>query len=126
MSPEPESQSEDPSPSLEGWDPANDGPVDVPDVVEKAFAYRGNVSIDTTGGRALVGYLFNRNTSGSRAFVQYLDDKGDGPFTLPYASIANIRFTGNDPAKGNSYVDYQRRKAQNLSALDAPAEASHE
>ncbi len=124
MSPESELAGE--MASLEGWDPAADGPVDVRDVIEKAFAYRGNVTIDTTGGSTVVGYLFDRNVRSPGAFVQYLDDKGDGPFSLPYADIANIRFTGTDTAKGNSYADYQKRKAQGQPAQDAPNEAPAE
>ena len=105
--------------SLEGWDPAADGAVDLVDVVEKAFAYRGNVTIETTDGRTIVGYMFDRNARVPTPFIRYLDEQGEGPFSLRYTEIANVRFTGTDTAKGNSYADYQRRKSQGEPAPDA-------
>lgn len=106
-------------PSLEGWNPATDGPVDVARVVELAFGYRGNVTIDKRDGTAIVGYLCNRDGHSSQPRIEYLDEAGDGPFAIPYADIANIRFTGTDPAKGSSYSDYQQRKAK-ANAADEP------
>ena len=36
---------------------------------------------------------------------------GEGPITIPYAAIRAIRFTGKDPAAGNSYAAWLDRKA---------------
>ena len=98
-------------PSLEGWDPAQDGAVDVPAVVDLAFDYRGNVTIDRADGASVGGYVANRDARAARPFLDYFDLEGRGPFRLAYAEVANIRFTGKDTAKGNSYEAYQRRKA---------------
>ena len=97
--------------SLEGWDPAQDGAVDIPAVVDLAFDYRGNVTIDRADGASVAGYLSNRDARATPPFLDYFDLEGRGPFRLPYAEVANIRFTGKDTAKGNSYEAYQRRKA---------------
>ena len=96
--------------SLEGWDP---GPVDGPDlafVVERAFDYRGDVTLLRRGGREVVGYLFNRDVDAREPFVQmFARDTGEA-LTIPYADIASIRFTGRDTAAGNSYAAWLRSR----------------
>ena len=80
-------------------------------MVDLAFDYRGNVTIDRAGGASVIVYVSNRDARAPRSFLDYFDVDGRGPFRLPYAEIANIRFTGKDTAQGNSYEAYQRRKA---------------
>ena len=95
--------------SLEGWVP---GPnVSLTEVIERAFDYRGNVTVEHANGAELVGYLFNRNADVREPFVQMYDAAGDGPITIPYAAIRAIRFTGKDTAAGNSYAAWLERKA---------------
>jgi hypothetical protein len=96
--------------SLEGWDP---GVVDGPDlafVVERAFDYRGDVTVVQRDGRELVGYLFNRDLDAPVPFVQLFARDGGDAVTLPYAAIASIRFTGRDTAAGNSYAAWLRSR----------------
>jgi hypothetical protein len=95
--------------SLEGWIPGPD--VSLADVIERAFDYRGNVTLVRRDGTELVGYLFNRNTRAVEPFVQMYDTAGAGPITIPYVAIRAIRFTGKDPAAGNSYAAWLDRKA---------------
>lgn len=82
----------------------------IPRIIDAAFHYRGYVTLLLTDGRSVTGYVCNRNDGVADPFLQYLDEAGDGPFTLPYARVLSVRFTGKDPAAGNSYEDYQRRK----------------
>ena len=95
---------------LEGWDP---GPVDgsaLADVVERAFDYRGDVTVVRRDGEELVGYLFNRNRDVATPYVQvYASDGGDA-VSIPYADIRSIRFTGRDTAAGNSYAAWLRSR----------------
>jgi hypothetical protein len=95
--------------SLEGWVPGPDVPL--PEIIERAFDYRGNVTVECADGRELAGYLFNRDARADAPFVQMLDAAGDGPITLPYDAIRTIRFTGRDTAAGNSYAAWLERKA---------------
>jgi hypothetical protein len=95
-------------PSYEGWVPGPDVPLT--EVIERAFDYRGNVTLVRTDGSELTGYLFNRD-AGPRACVQMYDAAGDGPFTIPFAEIRSIRFSGKDTAAGNSYAAWLERKA---------------
>jgi hypothetical protein len=94
---------------LEGWVPGADVPLH--EVVDRAFDYRGNVTVDMKDGSELVGYLFNRNADTREPFVQLYDAAGEGPLTIRYADIRTIRFTGKDTAAGNSYAAWLERKA---------------
>jgi hypothetical protein len=97
------------APSLEGWVPGSDVPL--ANVIERAFDYRGNVTLVRVDGTELVGYVFNRDGDAASPFVQMFDVAGEGPITIPYAAIRTIRFTGKDPAAGNSYAAWLDRKA---------------
>lgn len=116
--------------SLEGWVPEIGESLTLAEVIDFAFDYRGNTTIVRRDGTELVGYLFNRNRLVPEPFVQYFDETGDGPFTLPYAEIAGIKFTGKDTAAGNSWKAWverrEKEKAQSAGAShDDPAPRSH-
>jgi hypothetical protein len=94
--------------TLEGFVPAAD--ADVPDLIELAFDYRGDVTVVRHDGGEIVGYLFNRNRAVREPFVQMFPATGDDPVTIPFADIRTIRFTGKDTAAGTSYAAWLRRK----------------
>jgi hypothetical protein len=115
---------EEPPSLLEGWEPAIGVEASLEDVVERAFDYRGDVTVVRRDGTELVGYLFNRNAE--TRVVQMFDRAGDGPFTIPYAEVRTIRFTGRDTAAGRSYEAWLRRKTERLptaAASDSAREA---
>ena len=95
---------------LEGWEPAVGVDASLEDVIERAFDYRGDVTVVRRDGTQVVGYLFNRNAEAAERFVQMFDRAGQGPLTIPYAEIGTIRFTGKDTAAGKSYEAWLRRK----------------
>jgi hypothetical protein len=105
--------------SLEGWEPAVGSAVALAEVVERAFDYRGDVTVVRQDGSEIVGYLFNRDADALRPFVQMFDRAGEGPLTIPYADIRAIRFTGRDTAAGKSYEAWRRRKIEGVSATAA-------
>ncbi|HEV8438272.1 MAG TPA: hypothetical protein VGT40_09275 [Methylomirabilota bacterium] len=116
--------------TLEGWVPQVGEFLTLAEVIDFAFDYRGNTTIVKTDGTEVVGYIFNRNSRGPEPFVQFFDDKGDGPFTLPYSAIATIKFTGKDTAAGSSWKAWlerkEREKAQAAGAQHGePAPDSH-
>lgn len=84
--------------SLEGWAPRIGQDIGLGDVVEAAFDYRGDITVEKTDGTEVVGYLFNRNGEADEPYVQVLDSKSPGSVTVRYAEIRAIRFTGRDPA----------------------------
>ncbi len=96
--------------TLEGWDP---GPVDgaaLCEAVERAFDYRGDVTVVRRDGAEVLGYLFNRNADVPAPYVQVYATAGGDPLTIPYADIRSIRFTGRDTAAGNSYAAWLRSR----------------
>ena len=94
----------------EGWTPEIGKGVLLEEVIDNAFDYRGNVTLVKTDGSETVGYLFNRDSDAAVPFVQMFDADGAGPFSIPYADIRSIRFTGRDTAAGNSYAAWLRAK----------------
>ena len=98
--------------TLEGWT-AHLGPdLTIEQVIDRAFDYRGNVTVVMKDGSQVIGYLFNRNNQVAQPFVQLFDEEGTSLMTLQYTDIGNILFTGKDMAAGKSYEAYQRRRAR--------------
>ena len=102
--------------ALEGWTPEIGKGVQLDEVIDKAFDYRGNITLVKTDGSETVGYLFNRDRDAAVPFVQMFDANGAGPISIPYADIRTIRFTGRDTATGNSYAAWLRAKEAAKSA----------
>ena len=98
--------------SLEGWAPVVGVGLSLEEVIDRAFDYRGDVTVVRHDGSRIEGYLFNRNAEAPEPFVQLFDRVGNGPYTIPYAKIATIRFTGKDTAAGKSYEAWVRRKGE--------------
>ncbi len=71
---------------------------DVAGLVERAFHYRGDVTIRTDDGGSLTGYLFNRNVRASEPFAQLFETHTGREVSIPYRSIAQVLFTGRDTA----------------------------
>jgi len=107
--------------SLEGWVPEVGPYLTLAEVVEFAFDYRGNTTIVKTDGREVVGYIFNRHAGGPEPFLEYFDESGEGPFTLRYAEVANVKFTGKDTAAGNSWKAWLERKEREKAEKAAAA-----
>jgi hypothetical protein len=102
---------------LEGWVPELASEDDLREALEKAFDYRGDVTITTSSGKKIEAYIFNRRTGATLAesYVQYFEPNVDGKQKLSYADIARLEFTGKDRAAGKHWEDwvkaYNDRKA---------------
>lgn len=96
--------------SREGWAPVIGTDATLEDVVDQAFDYRGDVTIERRGGTPLVGYLYNRERRVPEPFVAVYDSTG-ASHTIRYAEISRILFTGKDPAAGKSYQAWKARRA---------------
>jgi hypothetical protein len=105
--------------TLEGWDPGLVEGTALAEVVERAFDYRGDVTIVRRDGAELVGYLFNRDSESATPFVQIFAAAGGDPLTIPYADIRSIRFTGRDTAAGTSYAAWLRSREAAKAASSA-------
>jgi hypothetical protein len=107
--------------TLEGWTPQITDPRTLAEVIDRAFDYRGDVTVVKHDGTELTGYLFNRNADAAVPFVQVFERAGGDPVTVPYADIRAVRFTGKDTAAGNSYAAWLRaREAARAPATPTP------
>jgi len=91
--------------SVQGWVPELATEEELRIALEKAFDYRGDVTLTCKDNRRIEGYIFDR-VSGrtlSESFVRVLP-KDSGPrVKIAYAEIAAIAFSGRDSAAGKSW-----------------------
>lgn len=97
--------------SLEGRVFRPTTPAELAEAVDLAFDYRGDVTLRLQSGVTIEGYIFNRNPSGSRPFLQLFPKGESGVHEVPYAEVVTIAFTGNDTASGKSWEAWVAKKA---------------
>lgn len=73
------------------------------EIIEAAFDYRGDVTLELKDGCRLEGYVFNRVAEGAEPHLQLFPKGASGTRTIPYADIVAIEFTGEDTAFGKSW-----------------------
>ena len=101
---------------LEGWVPEVAGEAELRGALEKAFDFRGDVTITLRSGERIEAYIFNRHTGTSLAdsWVQYFAPNAPDKRKLGYDQIARLEF-GKDRAAGRHWEDwvkaYNERKA---------------
>ena len=93
---------------LEGWIPELATEEEIRNALEKAFDYRGDVTITTKSGEKIEAYIFNRHTSATLAesWVQYFTPKAADKRKLSYAEVARLEFSGKDRAAGKHWEDW--------------------
>ena len=70
----------------------------IEELVEKAFHYRGDVTVRTIDDGSLTGYLFNRDARASEPFAQLFETETGHEISIPYRDITQVLFTGRDVA----------------------------
>ena len=103
--------------NLQGWIPQLATEADIRAVIEKAFDYRGDVTITRKTkdkdkeGSQITGYLFDRRigpTLATSVVRLMLATSNERP-SIPYSEIAAIAFTGRDTAAGKSYEAWVKK-----------------
>jgi hypothetical protein len=96
---------------LEGWVPELAGEEDIRQALEKAFDYRGDVTITRKDGSKVEGYIFDRRTGKSLAdsAVRLFPKDADQKISIPYSEIAALAFSGRDTAAGKSFEAWVRK-----------------
>jgi hypothetical protein len=91
--------------NLEGWIPALASEAEIREALEKAFDYRGDITITRKDGSQIVGYLFDRRSGATLAdsFVRVIPSDARAKVNVSYAEIAALAFTGRDTAAGKSF-----------------------
>jgi len=97
--------------NLEGWVPTLAGDEDLRAALEKAFDYRGDVTLTTKGGERIEAFIFNRHSGSTLAdsYVQYFTPTAPEKRRLGYAEIARLEFSGKDRAAGKQWEDWVRK-----------------
>jgi hypothetical protein len=97
--------------NLQGWIPELASDADIRTVIEKAFDYRGDVTITRKDDSAITGYLFDRRVGSSlnSSFVRMMLATGSERPQILYSEIAAIAFTGRDTAAGKSYEAWVKK-----------------
>ena len=90
---------------LEGWVPALAMDAEVREALEKAFDYRGDITITRKDGTQVQGYLFDRRTGPTLAssYVRIIPTGESTRLSIAYSEIAALVFTGRDTAAGKTF-----------------------
>ena len=97
--------------NLQGWIPQLATEADIRAVIEKAFDYRGDVTVTRKDGTQLTGYLFDRRAAKTLAesVIRLMLATGNGRPAIAYSDIAAIAFTGRDTAAGKTYEAWVKK-----------------
>lgn len=96
---------------LEGWIPALASEAEIMAALEKAFDYRGDVTLTLKDGRVIDGYLFDRRAGETLAdsIVRVMPATEPTKISIPYSEIAALAFSGRDSAHGKSFEAWVRK-----------------
>ena len=97
--------------TVQGWIPELATEEELRVAMEKAFDYRGDVTLTSKNGTKIEGYIFDRVTGPSLAtsFVRVLLKDSSQRSKIAYADIAALAFTGRDAAAGKSWEAWIRK-----------------
>jgi len=88
--------------------------------MDLAFDYRGDVTIETSDGRVIEGYIFDRRREAGRSVVRIMPKDSRDRLTIAYDDIRRLVFSGKDAAAGKSWETwvkkYHEKKAQGQQA----------
>ena len=104
--------------NLEGWIPQLAGDEEIRTALEKAFDYRGDVSITLKSGEKMDGYIFDRRSGKSLAdsFIRLYPKSGNQKISISYADIGALAFTGKDTAAGKSWEAWMKKYEEKKAA----------
>lgn len=97
------------------WETASD--EDLRAGLEKAFDYRGDVTVTRKDGTRIEGYIFDRQTGSTleTSVVRIIPKDQSAKVAIAYSEIAGLAFTGRDTAAGKSWAawvnKYMEKKA---------------
>ena len=97
--------------TVEGWVPELATEEELRSALEKAFDYRGDVTLRLKDNSEIEGYVFDRVAGNSLAnsFVRVMPKQADQKLKIAYADIAALFFTGKDTAAGKSWEAWVRK-----------------
>jgi hypothetical protein len=108
------------------WEPATED--ELREGLEKAFDYRGDVTITRKDKSTVEGYIFDRRVGATlNDSVIRLFPKGDPTkISIPYSDIATLSFTGRDTAAGKSWEAWLKKYWEKKAAGETNIELTPE
>lgn len=103
---------------LEGWIPTLATPEETRDALEKAFHYRGDVTVTRKDGTRIEGYVFDRRSGATLddSVVRLFPKDSVEKITVRYSEIAALAFSGRDTAAGKSWEAWVKKYWQKKKA----------
>lgn len=98
--------------NLEGWIPPLASDEEIRAAFEKAFDYRGDVTITRKDGSKIEGYIFDRRSTGldlSDCYVRLFPKTGTEKMKVAYSDVARLEFSGKDTAAGKSFETWVKK-----------------
>ncbi len=91
--------------TLQGWIPELASETELREALEKAFDYRGDVTLTRKDGSKLDGYIFDRvgGKTLDSSYVRILPKDSNQRVKVAYSEIAALAFSGRDAAAGKSW-----------------------
>lgn len=96
--------------TLQGWNADLTDPAATLDVLEKAFDFRGDVTVTLASGQTVSGYIFDRRRGSTLtdSFVRMMSASSDEKIRVSYAEIRRVEF-GKDAAHGKSFETWIKK-----------------
>src|SRR5580700_2436889 len=96
---------------LEGWIPALASEAEIREALEKAFDYRGDITVTRKDGSKVEGYLFDRRSGYSLvdSFIRIIPTNEKTKVNVAYADVAAVAFTGRDTAAGKTFEAWVKK-----------------
>jgi hypothetical protein len=97
--------------TVQGWIPQLATEEELRIALEKAFDYRGDVTLTLKDNSKIEGYIFDRVAGNTlmTSFVRLMPKNANQKLKVPYANIAALSFTGKDTAAGKSWEAWVRK-----------------
>lgn len=96
---------------LEGWVPELATAAEVREALEKAFDYRGDITVTRKDGSKIEGYLFDRHNGATLAdsYIRIIPAKEKTRLTISYGDVAALSFSGRDTAAGKTFEAWVKK-----------------
>lgn len=96
---------------LEGWIPELATDAEIREALEKAFDYRGDITLTLKDATTVEGYLFDRRTGATLAdsSIRVITTAGQKRVKVAYADVAALTFTGRDTAAGKTFEAWVKK-----------------
>jgi hypothetical protein len=103
---------------LEGWIPTLASEEELRQALEKAFDYRGDITVTRKDGSKIEGYIFDRRSAATLkdSQVRLYPKNSNEKIAISYADIASLAFSGRDTAAGKSWEAWMKKYAAKKAA----------